>query len=106
MFIFYFSREGNMQHSSATIEDQLVLKAIKEECPWENLPKRVQSTLNSKEEWHRRLVCGRDSCLLLFGLFFPQFSCEICLLMPLSSFRRITFPPIRLFLVERTVRIW
>lgn len=56
MFIFYFSREGNMQHSSATIEDQLVLKAIKEECPWENLPKRVQSTLNSKEEWHRRII--------------------------------------------------
>lgn len=59
-----------MQHAPATIEDQLILKAVKEECPWESLPKRLQSTLNSKEEWHRRLVCGRDDFLLLFGFFF------------------------------------
>ncbi|KAK3025947.1 hypothetical protein RJ639_040863 [Escallonia herrerae] len=45
-----------MQHAPATIEEQLILKAIKEECPWESLPKRLQSTLNSKEEWHRRVI--------------------------------------------------
>ncbi|PON49757.1 FAM [Parasponia andersonii] len=45
-----------MQRIPATIEDQLILKAIKEECPWESLPKRLQATLSSKEEWHRRIV--------------------------------------------------
>jgi hypothetical protein len=44
-----------MQRAPVTIEEQLILKAIKEECPWENLPKRLQATLNSKDEWHRRL---------------------------------------------------
>ncbi|EEF48559.1 conserved hypothetical protein [Ricinus communis] len=45
-----------MQRVPVTIEEQLILKAIKEECPWENLPKRLQATLTSKEEWHRRIV--------------------------------------------------
>uniref|UniRef100_A0A803RCA1 FAM91 N-terminal domain-containing protein n=1 Tax=Cannabis sativa TaxID=3483 RepID=A0A803RCA1_CANSA len=45
-----------MQRVPATIEEQLILKAIKEECPWESLPKRLQATLSSKEEWHRRIV--------------------------------------------------
>lgn len=45
-----------MHHAPATVEEQLILKAIREECPWENLPKRLQSTLASKEEWHRRFV--------------------------------------------------
>ncbi|XP_028085305.1 protein FAM91A1-like [Camellia sinensis] len=45
-----------MQHIPNTIEDQLILKAIKEECPWESLPKRLQAVLNSKEEWHRRII--------------------------------------------------
>nr|GEU40864.1 hypothetical protein [Tanacetum cinerariifolium] len=45
-----------MLHAPATIEEQLILRAIKEECPWENLPKRLQSTLNSKDEWHRRIT--------------------------------------------------
>ncbi|MQL71247.1 hypothetical protein Taro_003550, partial [Colocasia esculenta] len=43
-----------MQRIPATIEEQLFLKSIKEECPWENLPKRLQATLSSKEEWHKR----------------------------------------------------
>lgn len=48
-----------MHHAPTTLEDQLILKAIKEECPWENLPKRLQATLNSTEEWHKRfaLLC-------------------------------------------------
>lgn len=45
-----------MLRTQATVEEQLILKAIKEECSWENLPKRLQSTLNSKEDWHRRFV--------------------------------------------------
>ena len=57
-----------MQHIPATIEEQLFLKAIREECPWENLPKRLQATLNSKEEWHRRLVL--DSAAYLCFTFF------------------------------------
>ena len=40
--------------SSATVEEQMVVKAIREECPWESLPKRLQATLQTKEEWHRR----------------------------------------------------
>ena len=44
-----------MQRAPVTVEEQLLQKAIKEECPWENLPKRIQATLSSKEEWHRRL---------------------------------------------------
>lgn len=45
-----------MHHAPATVEEQLILKAIREECPWENLPKRLQSTLSSKDEWHRRVI--------------------------------------------------
>ncbi|KAL4556457.1 hypothetical protein LXL04_039110 [Taraxacum kok-saghyz] len=45
-----------MHHVQTTIEDQLILRAIKEECSWEGLPKRLQSTLNSKDEWHRRIT--------------------------------------------------
>jgi len=46
-----------MQRAPVTVEEQLLQKAIKEECTWENLPKRIQVTLSSKEEWHRRLEC-------------------------------------------------
>ncbi|KAH9625933.1 hypothetical protein KSS87_022021 [Heliosperma pusillum] len=49
-----------MNHAAATIEEQLILKAIREECLWENLPKRLQSNLSSKEEWHRRVI---DHCI-------------------------------------------
>lgn len=45
-----------MIRTPATVEDQLVLRAIKEECLWENLPKRLQSTMGTKEEWHRRII--------------------------------------------------
>lgn len=49
-----------MQRAPVTVEEQLLQKAIKEECAWENLPKRLQATLSSKEEWHRRII---DSCI-------------------------------------------
>ncbi|OUZ99594.1 hypothetical protein BVC80_9061g10 [Macleaya cordata] len=52
---------ATMQHLPTTIEEQLFLKAIKEECPWESLPKRLQATLSSKDEWHRKLVYFRYS---------------------------------------------
>lgn len=58
--IFYvigrYGNFGKMQHTPVTIEDQLISKAVREECSWENLPKRLQSILGSKDEWHRRLV--------------------------------------------------
>jgi hypothetical protein len=41
---------------SAAVEEQMVVKAIREECPWESLPKRLQSTLQTKDEWHRRYL--------------------------------------------------
>ncbi|KAL9254917.1 FAM91A1-like protein [Drosera capensis] len=68
-----------MQHAPVTIEEQLIVKAIKEECPWENLPKRLQSTLSSKEEWHRRVnVVARNAlrCVALEYLA-PASGCEV-----------------------------
>lgn len=59
-----------MQHVPTTIEEQLLLKAINEECPWENLPKRLQATLTSKEEWHRRLLVA-CTC-------YPCFIFQLC----------------------------
>ncbi|QCD78796.1 FAM91 protein [Vigna unguiculata] len=49
-----------MQRAPVTVEEQLLQKAIKEECTWENLPKRIQVILSSKEEWHRRIT---ESCI-------------------------------------------
>ncbi|CAJ1964609.1 unnamed protein product [Sphenostylis stenocarpa] len=49
-----------MQRVPVTVEEQLLQKALKEECTWENLPKRIQATLSSKEEWHRRII---ESCI-------------------------------------------
>ena len=65
---------GNMQRAPVTIEEQLILKAIKEECPWENLPKRLQATLNSKEEWHRRLDLVASYLLWRFRVWIMQIS--------------------------------
>ncbi|THU47399.1 hypothetical protein C4D60_Mb09t15080 [Musa balbisiana] len=48
------------RHVPTTIEEQLLRKAIREESPWENLPKRLQTMLISKEEWHKRII---DHCI-------------------------------------------
>ncbi|KAK7852892.1 protein fam91a1 [Quercus suber] len=64
-----------MQHAPATIEEQLILKAIKEECPWENLPKRLQATLSSKEEWHRRII---EHCIKKRLPWNTSFARKIC----------------------------
>lgn len=49
-----------MQRMGGSVEEQLVVKCIREECAWENLPKRLQVAVASKEEWHRRVV---DYCI-------------------------------------------
>ncbi|WMV26955.1 hypothetical protein MTR67_020340 [Solanum verrucosum] len=59
----------------ATIEEQLVLKAIREECPWENLPKRLQSTLNSKEDWHKRII---EHCIKKRLMWNTCFARKVC----------------------------
>ncbi|CAM8939032.1 unnamed protein product [Rhodiola kirilowii] len=64
-----------MQHIPATIEEQLILKAIKEECHWDNLPKRLQSTLNSKEEWHRRII---EHCIKKRLQWNTSFARKVC----------------------------
>ncbi|KAL3829225.1 hypothetical protein ACJIZ3_018027 [Penstemon smallii] len=64
-----------MQHMSATIEEQLILKAIREECLWENLPKRLQSTFNSKEEWNRRII---EHCIKKRLLWNTCFARKVC----------------------------
>ncbi|RWW32271.1 hypothetical protein GW17_00003064 [Ensete ventricosum] len=57
-----------MQHIPATIEEQLLLKAIREESPWENLPKRLQAMLISKDEWHKRSRSISHYCISLGGI--------------------------------------
>ncbi|KAL1546794.1 protein FAM91A1-like isoform X1 [Salvia divinorum] len=64
-----------MQRPPATVEEQLIIKAITEQCPWESLPKRLQSTLNSKEEWHRRIV---DHCVKKRLLWNTCFARKVC----------------------------
>ncbi|KAJ4762820.1 FAM91 carboxy-terminus protein [Rhynchospora pubera] len=49
-----------MQRVAGSVEEQLIVKSIREECLWDNLPKRLQVTLATKEEWHRRIV---DYCI-------------------------------------------
>ncbi|KQJ98688.1 protein FAM91A1 isoform X2 [Brachypodium distachyon] len=48
------------QQMAATVEEQMMVKAIRDECPWETLSKRIQAAVVSKEEWHRRIV---DYCV-------------------------------------------
>ncbi|GAV83251.1 hypothetical protein CFOL_v3_26699 [Cephalotus follicularis] len=64
-----------MQHVPATLEEQLILKAIREECPWESLPKRLQATLASKDEWHRRVV---EHCIKKRLLWNTCFARKVC----------------------------
>uniref|UniRef100_A0A0E0L1E0 FAM91 N-terminal domain-containing protein n=1 Tax=Oryza punctata TaxID=4537 RepID=A0A0E0L1E0_ORYPU len=44
------------QQMAATVEEQMMVKAIREELPWESLPKRIQAALVSKDDWHRRFL--------------------------------------------------
>ncbi|KAK8601628.1 hypothetical protein V6N13_058688 [Hibiscus sabdariffa] len=64
-----------MHHIPSTVEEQLFLKAIKEESPWENLPKRLQVNLNSKEEWHRRIF---NHCIKKRLQWNTSFARKVC----------------------------
>ncbi|KAL6880139.1 hypothetical protein ACP4OV_011704 [Aristida adscensionis] len=51
---------------AATVEEQMMVKAIRDECGWEALPKRIQAALVSKEEWHRSNVTLAIRLMLRF----------------------------------------
>ncbi|XP_021302971.1 protein FAM91A1-like [Sorghum bicolor] len=63
------------QQMAATVEEQMMVKAIREESPWEALPKRIQAALVSKEEWHRRIV---DYCIRKRLPWSSCFARKIC----------------------------
>ncbi|KAM0863098.1 hypothetical protein ACQ4PT_044815 [Festuca glaucescens] len=63
------------QQMAATVEEQMMVKAIREECPWETLPKRIQATVVTKEEWHRRVV---DYCIRKRLPWTSCFSRKVC----------------------------
>uniref|UniRef100_A0ACD5T7I5 Uncharacterized protein n=1 Tax=Avena sativa TaxID=4498 RepID=A0ACD5T7I5_AVESA len=63
------------QQMAATVEEQMMVKAIREECPWETLPKRIQAAVVSKEEWHRRVV---DYCVRKRLPWNACFSRKVC----------------------------
>ncbi|KAK8485968.1 hypothetical protein V6N11_009081 [Hibiscus sabdariffa] len=64
-----------MHYIPSTVEEQLFLKAIKEESPWENLPKRLQVNLNSKEVWHQRII---DHCIKKRLQWNTSFARKVC----------------------------
>ncbi|XP_029126861.1 protein FAM91A1 isoform X2 [Cajanus cajan] len=45
-----------MQRAPLTVEERLLEKAVKEECAWESLPRRLHPIVPSKEEWHKRII--------------------------------------------------
>ncbi|KAK1698992.1 hypothetical protein QYE76_015689 [Lolium multiflorum] len=63
------------QQMAATVEEQMMVKAIREECPWETLPKRIQAAVVTKEEWHRRVV---DYCIRKRLPWTSCFSRKVC----------------------------
>uniref|UniRef100_A0A0D3EMJ4 FAM91 C-terminal domain-containing protein n=1 Tax=Oryza barthii TaxID=65489 RepID=A0A0D3EMJ4_9ORYZ len=85
---------------AATVEEQMVVKAIREECPWESLPKRLQSTLHTKEEWHRRIVdyCIRkrlqwNTCFArrLYPYHLADYICRVSRISPFRYYCDILF---------------
>ncbi|KAF5779297.1 hypothetical protein HanRHA438_Chr12g0569091 [Helianthus annuus] len=65
-----------MLQLQSTIEEQLILRAIKEECCWESLPKRLQASLNTKDEWHRRIIAHCIKRRLLWRTSFVRKVCR------------------------------
>ncbi|EAY97674.1 hypothetical protein OsI_19596 [Oryza sativa Indica Group] len=63
------------QQMAATVEEQMMVKAIREELPWESLPKRIQAALVSKDDWHRRIV---DYCIRKRLPWTSCFARKIC----------------------------
>lgn len=43
-----------MQHVASNSEEDILVKAIVEDTPWEKLPKRLKNTLFSNEEYQKR----------------------------------------------------
>uniref|UniRef100_A0A0E0FKP8 FAM91 N-terminal domain-containing protein n=1 Tax=Oryza nivara TaxID=4536 RepID=A0A0E0FKP8_ORYNI len=85
---------------AATVEEQMVVKAIREECPWESLPKRLQCTLHTKEEWHRRIVdyCIRkrlqwNTCFArrLYPYHLADYICRVSRISPFRYYCDILF---------------
>ncbi|KAL4282847.1 hypothetical protein GQ457_16G017240 [Hibiscus cannabinus] len=64
-----------MQHIPTTVEEQLFLKAVKEECRWENLPKRLQPIFSSKDEWHRSVI---EHCIKKRLQWNNSFARKVC----------------------------
>ncbi|XP_060173261.1 uncharacterized protein LOC132603975 [Lycium barbarum] len=64
-----------MLHVLASVEEQLILKAIKDECNWEDLPKRLQAALSSKEEWHKRII---EHCIKKRLQWNTCFASKVC----------------------------
>ncbi|EMS47916.1 hypothetical protein TRIUR3_14970 [Triticum urartu] len=60
---------------AATVEEQMMVKAIRDECPWETLPKRIQAAVVSKDEWHRRIV---DYCIRKRLPWNNSFARKVC----------------------------
>ncbi|VAH06511.1 unnamed protein product [Triticum turgidum subsp. durum] len=63
------------QQMAATVEEQMMVKAIRDECPWETLPKRIQAAVVSKDEWHRRIV---DYCIRKRLPWNNSFARKVC----------------------------
>lgn len=43
-----------MQRVANSVEEEMIVKAIGEEAPWEKLPKRLKLFLTSNEEYQKR----------------------------------------------------
>lgn len=104
-----------MQRAANTLEEQLLLKAIREECPWDNLSKRLQATLVSKDEWHRRLLPYIFySLFFFFSFFLPFFSkikikknkSYICRAISLSLYNLLLTSLASIFLYPFAIGLW
>ncbi|KAK7276532.1 hypothetical protein RIF29_17673 [Crotalaria pallida] len=64
-----------MLRAVVTVEEQLLEKAIKEECSWENIPRRLQQIVPTKEEWHKRVI---QYCIKKRLQWNNSFACKVC----------------------------
>lgn len=62
-----------MQRVATNVEEEMIVKAIEEDSPWEKLPKRLKLFLSSNEEYQRRYVL---SCTVFRGFKFQLSSTE------------------------------
>lgn len=60
-----------MQRVASSIEEEMIIKAIQEETPWEKLPKRLKLFLSTNEEYLKRWApwtCGQIVITLRLNL--------------------------------------